>query len=47
MYSNKIGFFLFIFTFIVSLNLKNNVTPVLIQILSNDTNNEQYKSNDK
>jgi hypothetical protein len=47
MYSNKIGFFLFIFTFIVSLNLKNNVTPVLIQIQSNNTNNEQYKSNDK
>ena len=47
MYSNKIGFFLFIFTFVVSLNLKNNVTPVLIQIQSNNTNNEQYKSNDK
>ena len=47
MYSNKIGFLLFIFTFVGSLNLKNNAIPVLIQIQSNNTNNEQYKSNDK
>ena len=40
MYSNKIGFFLFIFIFVTSLNLKN-------QIQSNYTNNEKYKINDK
>ena len=47
MYSNKIGFFLFIITFVVSLNLKNNITPVLIQIQSNNISNDEYKLNDK
>ena len=39
MFSNKIWFFLFVFTFVISLNLKN-------QIQSNNTNNEEYKIND-